>query len=214
MPRTTRLLQNTMGLPRTTRLLQSTMGLPRTTRLLQNTAPVHPRRAHITLLMGGLFLAVIHFVQPTKAQSTELLREELLWDFQMVGAPQVSPDGKSAVYSVRYNNLADNKGQSDLFLLDLTTGISRRLTQTPGSEHSYSWRPDGQRIGYLSSAGGSSQLWEMMLKPSAATRKASVDMGIVRRATRYFSPPRYCSTAVCNTATPNYPNRPACCSMA
>lgn len=157
-----------MGLPRTTRLLQSTMGLPRTTRLLQNTAPVHPRRAHITLLMGGLFLAAIHFVQPTKAQSTELLREEMLWDFQMVGAPQVSPDGKSAVYSVRYNNLADNKGQSDLFLLDLTTGISRRLTQTPGSEHSYSWRPDGQRIGYLSSAGGSSQLWEMMPDGSGA----------------------------------------------
>ena len=125
-----------------------------------------------------LFVASVSLTKPTQAQPTELLREEMLWDFQMVGAPQVSPDGKTAVYSVRYNNLSDNKGQSDLFLLDLATGINRRLTQTPGSEHSYSWRPDGQRIGYLSSASGSSQLWEMQPDGTGAKPISSQPGGI------------------------------------
>jgi YD repeat-containing protein len=115
----------------------------------------------ITPILASLVLASIISSTPVKAQPRQTLTEEMLWDMQMVGTPQVAPDGKSVLYGVRYNSLAQNKGQTDLFVLDLATGNSRRLTQTTGSEHSYSWHTDGQRIGYLSAEGGSTQLWEM-----------------------------------------------------
>ena len=115
----------------------------------------------IAPILASLVLASFISSTPVQAQARKTLTEEMLWDMQMVGTPQVAPDGKSVLYGVRYNSLAQNKGQTDLFVLDLATGNSRRLTQTTGSEHSYSWHTDGQRIGYLSAEGGSTQLWEM-----------------------------------------------------
>lgn len=52
--------------------------------------------------------------------------------------PIVSPDGTQIVYSSRQN------GYWDLFLLDLSTGKSKRLTDTPDFEAAGSWSPDGQ----------------------------------------------------------------------
>ena len=40
------------------------------------------------------------------------------------------------------------------------------------------WRPDGQKIGYLSSASGSVQLWEMNPDGSGAVQKSDIEGGI------------------------------------
>ncbi len=52
--------------------------------------------------------------------------------------PVVSPDGTQIAYSSRQN------GYWDLFLLDLATGKSTRVTDTPEYEAVGSWSPDGQ----------------------------------------------------------------------
>jgi dipeptidyl aminopeptidase/acylaminoacyl peptidase len=125
----------------------------------------------ITTLLGLFLLAQTLFAQ-------QLLTEEILWDMAMVGAPAVAPHGKSAVYSVRYTSLNDNKGQNDLFIIDLMKRSITRLTNTPASESQYSWTPDGSRIGYLSGASGSSQLWEMNADGSNNRQVSNIEGGI------------------------------------
>lgn len=52
--------------------------------------------------------------------------------------PVVSPDGSKIAYSSRAN------GYWDIFIYDLATGKSTRLTDTPDFEAPSSWSPDGQ----------------------------------------------------------------------
>ena len=57
--------------------------------------------------------------------------------------PAWSPDGKSIALVA-----GDPTLNTDLYVLDLGSGRSRRLTRTPVDESSPSWSPDGERIAY------------------------------------------------------------------
>jgi dipeptidyl aminopeptidase/acylaminoacyl peptidase len=85
---------------------------------------------------------------------------ELLWQLRRVSPPAVSPDGAQFVYGIREYDIQQNRGNTDLYIMSVAGGTPRRLTNTPGSEFNYVWRPDGERIGFLSSQSGSTQLWE------------------------------------------------------
>ncbi len=93
------------------------------------------------------------------AQNT--MQAETLWKFGRVTEPKVSPNGKSIVYNVTRYNVAENKGNNDLWLVDINGKDAIQLTNTPFSESNARWRPDGKKIGFLSTESGSSQLWEM-----------------------------------------------------
>jgi TolB protein len=62
-----------------------------------------------------------------------------IWDDH---SPAVSPDGRWIVFTSNRN------GYWDLYLLDLTTGMIERLTDTLEYENSPSWSPDGLWIVY------------------------------------------------------------------
>ncbi len=85
----------------------------------------------------------------------------MLWQFGRVGGAQVSPDKKSVLYSVTQYDLAENRGNADLWLVPLAGGAPRRLTATPKSELGAVWRPDGKKIAFLSAESGSMQAYEM-----------------------------------------------------
>jgi TolB protein len=63
--------------------------------------------------------------------------------------PSLSPDGNQIAFASRRN------GYWDLYLLDLTTGNSSRLTDTMDYEASPSWSPDGQWLVYETYHNGS-----------------------------------------------------------
>jgi len=86
---------------------------------------------------------------------------EILWKFGRVGGAELSPDGLWVLYTVRRYNLFENKGNTEIFKISINGGIPVQLTFTNESEGNAKWTPDGKRIGYLSSAGGSNQIWEM-----------------------------------------------------
>ncbi len=59
-------------------------------------------------------------------------------------APAASPDGKHIVY---YSYRAEGGHLSDLYIVDIATGVERRITKTPGLfEIEPGWSPDGQNI--------------------------------------------------------------------
>ncbi|GAB2770167.1 dipeptidyl aminopeptidase/acylaminoacyl peptidase [Hymenobacter luteus] len=94
------------------------------------------------------------------AQPSTVYTPELLWKLGRLGEMQVSPDRKTVAYTVTRYNLSENKSQADIWVVPVAGGPARQLTNTPGSESTLNWRPDG-KLTFLSGEGGTEQLYVM-----------------------------------------------------
>ena len=90
----------------------------------------------------------------------QVLTPEKLWQLGRLGEMQVSHDAKMIAYTVTRYSLADNKGNADIYTVPVAGGPPTRLTDTPGSENTLNWRPDGQ-LTFLSGESGTDQLYVM-----------------------------------------------------
>jgi TolB protein len=68
----------------------------------------------------------------------------------------LSPDGKRLAYT----RLATNTNP-EIYVLDLATRISKRLTYHGAQDLHVSWSPDGTRLAFLSNRSGRYQVWSM-----------------------------------------------------
>ncbi len=115
---------------------------------------------------------------PNLKLDSKLMTPEVLWAFGRVSDLQVSPDGKTVLYGVSYYSIEKNKGNRELYTVGVNAESVKRLTTTPKSEFNAIWRPDGKKIGYLTSEGGSVQLWEMNPDGSEQTQITNIEGGI------------------------------------
>ncbi|MBT3648214.1 MAG: S9 family peptidase [Flavobacteriales bacterium] len=99
----------------------------------------------------------------------DVLSPENLWKLKRVYGEQVSPDGKSILFIQKEYNLAEDGGTSHLMMVKLNGNDPNRISDGEESIGGAQWRPDGKKIGYLSSSSGSNQLWEM--NPDGSDRK-------------------------------------------
>lgn len=90
-----------------------------------------------------------------------LMTPEVLWSFGRVAGVQVSPDGSKILYSVSYYSIPENKGNSELFVMNADGSDKQQITKTATREASAQWMKDGKHIAFLSSETGSMQLWIM-----------------------------------------------------
>src|SRR5204862_5274173 len=104
----------------------------------------------------------ILFLIPLFARSQEKLTPETLWKLWRISDPQLSPDGKSCLYSSRHYNLAENKGNTDIWCAENKNFMVKKpLTTGSGDESSARWYSGGTKIIFLSDSTGSNQLWSM-----------------------------------------------------
>lgn len=101
------------------------------------------------------------FEPNTPDLSSGLYTPEVLWSLGRVGDVHVSPDKRKVLLSITYYSISQNKGNSDLYIYDLITNKLRQITNTPYSEYSAVWRPDGEKIGFLCAKDGSMQVYEI-----------------------------------------------------
>ena len=119
-----------------------------------------------------LFLAFLFF-QNLFSQKT--MTPELLWQLGRVSLQDLSPDGKTVVYSVRHYDVEGNSGSSDLYAISSDgsdQGNARQLTQMEGSEGDAQFTPDGSKIGFLHQG----NLWQMNPDGSQAKQVSNVSM--------------------------------------
>jgi len=109
---------------------------------------------------------------------SDLMTPEVLWAFGRLSGVEVSPDQQTILCGVSYYDVDENKGNRELYSLKPDGTEWTRLTQTPKSEFNAVWRPDGKKIGYLSSASGTVQLWEMNPDGSGKKRISDIEGGI------------------------------------
>src|SRR5216117_4002747 len=100
-------------------------------------------RTAVTACLAALGLTCA--AATARAQAKQAVTHEALWLMPRVGAPAVSPDGKSVVFSVTEPAYDEKDQQSDLWLVPADGGAApRRLTFTKAAESSIAWSPDSR----------------------------------------------------------------------
>ncbi|MBD3290456.1 prolyl oligopeptidase family serine peptidase, partial [candidate division KSB1 bacterium] len=80
-----------------------------------------------------------------------------------ISDPQVSPDGKTIVFTLRITDLEADKGRTDLWAVDIDGSNLRQLTSDPASDYNPRWSADGDAIWFISTRSGSAQIWKLNL---------------------------------------------------
>lgn len=103
---------------------------------------------------------------------------EALWAFGRVSGIEVSPDGNTVLYGVSYYSIEQNKGNRDLYTISISGENNNQITKSAKSEFNAIWRPDGLKIGFLSSESGNVQMWEMNPDGSDRVKISDFDGGL------------------------------------
>ena len=112
------------------------------------------------------------------AQESKILTPEDQFREVSVGSPEVSPDGKWILYSIRRPIDEKGKTESDLYLLPFEGGAPRRLTATPGGEGDYTWNPDSTRIAFSAEREGEEeQIYVIDIRGGEAVRLTDMPNG-------------------------------------
>jgi len=90
-----------------------------------------------------------------------IMTPEVLWSFGRVAGTQVSPDGKKVLYSVSYYSVDENKGNSEIFVMNADGSNKKQITKTAVREAAAKWMKDSEHIAFLSSEKDDMQLWMM-----------------------------------------------------
>ncbi|MCW5802586.1 MAG: S9 family peptidase [Deltaproteobacteria bacterium] len=107
-------------------------------------------------LVAGVAIALA-----TPAHAKGLTVDDML-AMQRVGDPAVSPDGRWVAFSVRDTDYEANRGRFDIWIASVDgTTPARRLTTHPDNDTEPSWSRDGKWVYFMSSRGGSSQVWRI-----------------------------------------------------
>jgi len=86
------------------------------------------------------------------------LTPEDIFNLKCFGDVQLSPDGKTVAYVRQLIDKDKDKALTDIFLVDIDTKITRRLTNS-GKDHSPRWSPDGKKLAFISSRSQTNQIW-------------------------------------------------------
>ncbi|MDA3823360.1 MAG: S9 family peptidase [Bacteroidales bacterium] len=106
-----------------------------------------------------------------------VMTPEILWKFGRVGEQKLSEDGKVVVYSVSRTDAKTQVSVSDLFTVSIAGTDLLKLTDG-GSNFNARWKPGTEMIGYLSSASGEVQLWEMDMNGQGKVQVSDIEGGI------------------------------------
>jgi dipeptidyl aminopeptidase/acylaminoacyl peptidase len=118
------------------------------------------------LVLGALAAASTAMAAPRG------LTIEDLASMDRVGSPALSPDASRVIYTVRSTNMEKNRGNTQLWMLDLRNpkAAPLQLTQADASGTDPEWSASGDAVYFLSSRSGSSQLWRLAMSGGEAVR--------------------------------------------
>ena len=106
------------------------------------------------------------------------LTPEMMEAFGRVSGPQVSPDRKSVLYSVEFVNLKADKGNRELWIMDIDGKNQRQITITPENENGAVWIKNGTKIAYMASTDDGMQIFTINPDGSEKTQISHIEKGI------------------------------------
>ncbi len=97
-----------------------------------------------TFLAALLLFPILVF-----AQAKHPLTVDDLWAMKRIGSFDLSPDGKTIAFDVTAYNMDENKGNTDIYLINSDGSNLRPLKNSDKNESSPHFSPDGKKIAYL-----------------------------------------------------------------
>jgi len=134
------------------------------------------RKPPTALLLLTLLIATAAAEAAPPAQARRPLTVDDLSAVRVVSDPQISPDGNWVAYTIEETDVKADLSRSDLWMTSWDGTQTVRLTETPESEHSARWSPDGKQLAFLSTGPdreAAEQLW--LIDPSGATPGATLN---------------------------------------
>ncbi len=145
-----------------------------------------------SLAMGALILPLCLATSCKEGSSEEKVIEkpdinivdgqmtpEVLESLGQVNGAVASPDGKTIAFTVKYEDIKENKGNSEIYSVPADGGEVTRLTHTAGSEGNLQWINGGERIAYLGKdTQGKMQIFSMDPDGRNVTCHSDVESGV------------------------------------
>ena len=90
----------------------------------------------------------------------------------------ISPDGSMVAYVLSRTNWEDNANESDLYLVEVSSGRNLKLTAGRKSSSSPVWSPDSKRLAFLSNRDGKQQVYVMPVGGGEAMQLTDHEPGV------------------------------------
>lgn len=90
-----------------------------------------------------------------------ILTPEILYSMARISDAQISPDGKKVLYGTTFISIEQNKGNRELFTVDIDGSNKKQITTTSRSEQNAVWINNGSQIAFLYPVDGKSQICVM-----------------------------------------------------
>jgi dipeptidyl aminopeptidase/acylaminoacyl peptidase len=121
-----------------------------------------------------------------------------------VSDPQVAPDGRSVAFVVTDTLVAENRTNSDLWVISTSGGEPRKITSAIRSDQHPRWSPDGRWIAFSSNRDGPYQVWVVSARGGEARKLTSIST----QATRPEWSPDGKAIAFMSEVYPEFSSRP------
>ena len=106
------------------------------------------------VIAGGVFGA---------EENYKLLGKETFLDMESISSPRISPDGTQILFARNWVDKMEDRGRSNIWIVDIAGTRVRELTHGNWSDSSPVWSPDGKKIAFLSDRDGTTQIHVLWL---------------------------------------------------
>ena len=110
------------------------------------------------------------------AQERRFTIDDLL-KVRRVGDPQVSPKGDLVAFTITDVDKNANKSTTQIYLVPLSGGEPRQLTNDEHSSTSPRWSPDGEKLAFISARDGEDQIWTIDISSGALKKVTTISTG-------------------------------------
>ena len=109
-----------------------------------------------------------------------MMTPEVLEAFGQVSGSVPSPDGKTVAFTIKYEDIKENKGNAEIYTVDVESKEVSRLTHTAGSEGNLQWISGGERLAFIAKdkSSGKPQIFSMKPDGSDVVCHSAVDSGV------------------------------------
>ena len=103
---------------------------------------------------------------------------DVMWKMGRLGGAALSPDARTALYTITRYNMAENRGLTQIYVRDMASGEEKALTDNTSNNSDAQWSADGKTIYFTSSRSGSTQVWQMNADGTDAKQLTNVEGGV------------------------------------